>query len=62
MIDFGKIQKGSIVKLKDGSMVKVHGLYLSSDGPVLMCKRDPNVVAGMNVPIDRVEELVEEKK
>lgn len=62
MIDFSKIQKGAKVKLKDGTVVKVHGMYLSSDGPVLMCKRDPSVVAGMNVPVDRVEEIVEETK
>lgn len=61
MIDLSKVTKGTKVKVKDGTTQIVHGLYLSSDGPVLMCKSNPSIVAGRNVPVQDVIEIVEEK-
>lgn len=60
MIDLSKVRKGSVVKLKAGEAVRVTGLYLSGDGPVLMVKKDPSQTAAQNVPLGQVEEIVEE--
>ena len=59
MIDFSKVRKGAKVRLNDGRLVVVSGMYLSATGLALMVKSDTNQTVTQNVGADEVKELVE---
>lgn len=57
-LDFGKLRKGSKLKLKDGRPMHLTGLFLSSDGPVFMVKLSPTQTVAENVPVDSIDDLI----
>jgi len=59
VIDLAKVRKGQRVRLADGRVVIVSGLYLSGTGPTLMVKDDASQTAAQNVPTEDVKEFVE---
>lgn len=58
-IDFTKIKKGVVIKLLDGRTMMISGLYLSTDGPMIMAKADPSLSAAENVPLAKIESVIE---
>lgn len=58
MIDLSKLLKGAKVRLKDGRVVTVSGMYLSGGGPCLMV-REGSATVNQNVPIEDVQEILE---
>lgn len=58
-IDFAKIKKGAVIQHVDGRKLLISGLYLSTDGPVIMAKADPSLSAAENVPLAKIESVIE---
>ncbi len=59
--DLAKIKKGTEMKLKNGQAMKIVGLYLSNDGPVLMAKADISLTASVNVPLSDTDTMIVEE-
>lgn len=57
-VDLARLRKGSKVKHSDGRELHVSGMYLSTDGPVLMAKLSPTQVVAENVPLANVDSVV----
>lgn len=56
-VDIAALRKGSKVVLKDGRRVIVQGLFMSSEGPVVMAKNAPAELTAQNVPVSEIESL-----
>lgn len=56
-VDIAALRKGSRLTLKDGRTVIVQGLFMSSEGPVVMAKNAPSELTAQNVPVSEIESL-----
>lgn len=60
MIDVSSLRKGTKIKLVSGVTVYVTGLFLSSDGPIVMGKKSSDLAAAQNIPVSEIAEIVKE--
>lgn len=57
-MDISKLRPGTKIRVKDGSVLFVKGMYMSPDGPVVTAVEGPGKLCARNVPAKDVVEIV----
>lgn len=62
MIDVALLKHGSKIVVRDGDSLAVTGSYMSSDGLVIVAKKNPGDLCERNVPLKDIVTIMEEDK